>query len=63
MRIDQSGFKASTQLQNQSAKKLSSGDAIGGSTDAIKAQAELEANKKVVQAKDESLGQLIDLKA
>ncbi|MCO4782774.1 MAG: hypothetical protein KC646_10665 [Candidatus Cloacimonetes bacterium] len=63
MNIDTSGLKQSMSLQTQSSKKLSAGNTLGGMTDSISAENSFEANSKVVQAKDEMLGTLLDLKA
>lgn len=63
MNIDTSGLKQSLSLQNQSSSKLSAGKTVEGMTDSIKAENSFDANAKVVQAKDENLGTLLDLKA
>ncbi|PCJ17449.1 MAG: hypothetical protein COB02_13585 [Candidatus Cloacimonadota bacterium] len=63
MQINNSGLQNSIQLHNQASQKLSKGNIIEGSVDSISAEASFKANIKVIQAKDEILGTLLDLKA
>lgn len=63
MNINTSGLNQALSLQNQSASKLSAGKIVEGMTGSIKAENSFVANAKVVQAIDENLGTLLDLKA